>query len=296
MNRMVEFEQFLAARAAEAEAAIARLLPERPADRLRDAMRYAALGGGKRLRPFLVMESAALFGAGADEAARVAVALECVHCYSLVHDDLPAMDDDDMRRGRPTTHRQYDEATAILAGDALLTHAFAILADPLTHTDPARRAELVGALATAAGDDGMCGGQMRDIQAETAPLDEKGILAMQAMKTGALFRFACLAGAILVDAGREDRQAMDTFARGLGVVFQVADDLLDEESSAEALGKAAGKDRERGKATLPALVGAGAARAVMAEETGRAEAALERFGERAQRLRQALQFAARRRS
>ncbi|MGE0233718.1 MAG: polyprenyl synthetase family protein [Flavobacteriaceae bacterium] len=293
---MAEFEIRLAARAKASEAAMARLLPERPADRLRAAMRYAALGGGKRLRPFLVMESAALFGAQEAGAMRVAVALECVHCYSLVHDDLPAMDDDDLRRGRPTTHRRFDEATAILAGDALLTHAFAILADPLTHQDATRRAELVAALARAAGDDGMCGGQMRDIEAETKPLDETGILAMQAMKTGALFRFACAAGAILVDADAEDREAIDTFARGLGLVFQVADDLLDEESSAEALGKAAGKDRERGKATLPALAGAAAARALMARETGKAEAALERFGARAETLRQALRFAAQRRS
>lgn len=291
-------KEYLADRAALADAAMDAYLPpanERPAT-IHEAMRYAVFAGGKRLRPVLCIAAAEACGGVAADALAPACAVELMHTYSLVHDDLPAMDDDDLRRGRPTAHRQFDEATAILAGDALLTHAFALLADPLTHPDPARRAELVGALAAAAGDDGMCGGQMRDIQAETSPLGADGILAMQAMKTGALFRFACLAGAILVDAAPDERAAIDAFGRGLGLVFQVADDLLDEESSAEALGKAAGKDRARGKATMPALSGAAAARALMAAETEKAEAALARFGERAAPLRQALHFAARRRS
>ncbi|MGE0845152.1 MAG: polyprenyl synthetase family protein [Flavobacteriaceae bacterium] len=293
---MNEFQTALARRAAQTEEALETLLPARPGDRLREAMRYAALAGGKRLRPFLVLESAALFATPEAGALRVAAALECVHCYSLVHDDLPAMDDDDLRRGRPTAHRAFDEATAILAGDALLTHAFALVAAPETHADAAVRAGLVAALAGAAGDAGMCGGQMRDIAAESAPLDRDGIAAMQAMKTGALFRFACVAGAMLGRADARGTAALEAFGRHLGAVFQIADDLLDEESDETALGKAAGKDRERGKATLPALLGTGAARAVMEEHREAAKAALEPLGKRAALLAAAVDFAVERKS
>lgn len=288
------FQQALRRQAEITEEAVDKLLPTRAGDRLRQAMRYAALGGGKRLRPFLVMESARLFNVPQARAIRVAVALECIHCYSLVHDDLPAMDDDALRRGRPTTHIAFDEATAILAGDALLTHAFALIADIETHPDGAVRARLIAALAEAAGDGGMCGGQMRDIEAESAPLDVEGTLAMQAMKTGALFRFACRAGACLAGADQETEQALDDFGGHLGTVFQIADDLLDEQATSSALGKATGKDRERGKATLPALMGHETARARMLGEIDAAIAALDGFGDKAAMLIAAIRFAAER--
>lgn len=293
---MPSFEEALQKRAKETETAIERLLPAQSGDRLRDAMRYAMLGGGKRLRPFLVMESAALFGVDPASAIRVAVALECVHCFSLVHDDLPAMDDDDLRRGRATTHIEYDEATAILAGDALLAHAFTLIAHPETHENPAVRSELIAALADATGDNGMCGGQMRDIEGETNALNEDEIIHMQSLKTGALFRFACMSGAIMAQASKDERDALDIFARGLGAVFQIADDLLDEEASTEQLGKTAGKDRDSGKATLPALLGKERARAIMTEHAEAARGALAVFGDRGAMLRAALEFSANRTS
>ncbi|HEY8137964.1 MAG TPA: polyprenyl synthetase family protein, partial [Methylocystis sp.] len=200
----------------------------RPA-RLLEAMRYATLGGGKRLRPFLVIESARLFGVAGEGPLRTACALEMIHCYSLVHDDLPAMDDDDLRRGRPTAHKAFDEATAILAGDGLLTYAFDVLADPATHADPAIRAALVLALARAAGHGGMVGGQALDLAAETAgrPLAQDEILTLQAMKTGALLRFAVDAGAILGKADAAQARALSRYGSALGAAFQVADDILD---------------------------------------------------------------------
>ena len=227
-----------------------------------EAIRYSSLGGGKRLRPFLVIESARLFGVTGGPALRTACALEMIHCYSLIHDDLPAMDDDDLRRGRPTAHKAFDEATAILAGDALLTYAFDVLADPATCDDAIVRATLVLALARAAGLGGMVGGQALDLAAETAgrPLTQQEILTLQAMKTGALLRFAVDAGAILGGASPAQAQALSRYGAALGAAFQIADDILDAEGDTVALGKRAGKDAERGKATLVGLLGLDAAR------------------------------------
>lgn len=261
-------------------------------ERLAEAMRHAALGGGKRLRPFLVLESAALFGVTANTALDTAVALECVHCYSLVHDDLPAMDNDDMRRGRPTVHRAYDEATAILAGDTLLTLAFEILASPSTHTNAGVRGELALGLARAAGRAGMAGGQMLDLEAETAggALTEEAILCLQRMKTGALITFACEAGAILAQAAPEPRTALHRYGDALGLAFQLADDLLDIEGDAAVVGKAVEKDAEAGKATLASLMGIEAARQRLGELEKEARTALAPFGEAANTLLAATQF------
>ncbi len=227
---------------------------------LAEAMRYAVLGGGKRLRPFLLMQSARLFGVAEEAALDAACALECIHCYSLVHDDLPAMDDDALRRGRPTVHIAFGEATAILAGDALLTVAFEILSAASTHPDPAVRAELVLALAKAAGWQGMVLGQALDLSEERGGLGLEGVARMQALKTGALFGFACEAGAIIGRAGASERAALLAYADAFGQAFQLADDLLDAQGDASALGKAVAKDAARGKATLIALLGAGEAK------------------------------------
>jgi len=277
----------MAAAAAQVEAALDDLLPK-PAGlhaRAQEAMRYAVFAGGKRLRPFLVLESAALFGAPASGALRVAAAIEALHTYSLVHDDLPAMDDDDLRRGKPTAHRQFDEATAILAGDGLLTLAFELLADPATHPSGEVRAELVASLARAAGSDGMIGGQMIDIEAPTRRLGPDDIIELQAKKTGALFEFSCLAGAILGQAPARERAALVDFARDFGLAFQISDDLIDVEGSAESAGKQVGKDAAQGKATLVGHWGIARAREEAARLAQRARAALSPFGEAADRLR-----------
>ena len=266
-------------------------------ERLVAAMRYASLGGGKRLRPFLVVESATLFGVPREGALRPAAALECIHCYSLVHDDLPAMDDDDLRRGRPTVHVAFDEATAILAGDALLTYAFEILTEPATHPDPAIRAELALSLARAAGLAGMAGGQMLDLEAERRTgLNEEDIRRLQSMKTGALIVHACEAGAILGRADPEARDALLRYGRAVGAAFQIADDLLDVESTPEETGKATGKDRDANKATLVGLLGVEAARARLQALVQEAEAALAPFGARARRLAETARFTASRRA
>jgi farnesyl diphosphate synthase len=234
----------------------------RPA-RLLEAMRYVALGGGKRLRPFLALESARLFGVTGASALRVAAAIEMIHCYSLAHDDLPAMDDDDLRRGRPTAHKAFDEATAILAGDGLLTYAFDALADSATHADAQTRARLVLALARAAGLGGMVGGQALDLEAEkaAAPLSPEEIMRLQAMKTGALLRVSVDFGAILGGATPAVAAALGRYGDALGAAFQIADDILDAEGDEAALGKRAGKDAERNKATLIGALGLDAARA-----------------------------------
>ena len=214
-------------------------------------MRHGVLNGGKRLRPFLVLESAALFGADESAALRVAAALECVHCYSLIHDDLPAMDDDDLRRGQPTVHKAFDEATAILAGDSLLTLAFDIIADEATALGRRTGAlRWCSALARAAGIGGMAGGQALDLEAERSRPDETGIITLQAMKTGALIRFACEAGAIVAGAPAADRERLAEFGSAIGLAFQLADDLLDLTADAATMGKATGKDEAAGKATL----------------------------------------------
>jgi farnesyl diphosphate synthase len=263
---------------------------------LAEAMRYAVLGGGKRFRPFLLVETARLFGADQDGALTAAAAIESLHCYSLAHDDLPAMDDDDLRRGRPTLHRAFDEATAILAGDALLTAAFAWLARPEVHADPGVRIALVAALARAAGAAGMVGGQVLDLAAERDPPDDAGILSLQAMKTGALLAAAVEMGALLGGAGQDDRIRLGAYAATLGLAFQLADDLLDVDGSAAAVGKRTGKDAARGKATLVSARGTAWARARLAELVGEAIAALEPYGRRAGILVEAARFVAERRS
>ncbi len=271
----------------------------RPA-RFMAAMRYAALGGGKRLRPFLLVETARLFGATGDGVLRAACALEMIHCYSLVHDDLPAMDDDDMRRGRPTTHKAYDEATAILVGDGLLTYAFDVTADPATHPDPAVRAELVLQLARHSGLGGMVGGQMLDLEAEasTAPHTAETVIRVQAMKTGALLHHAVIAGALLGGADAAARAAMSRYGKAIGAAFQVADDILDVEADSAALGKKAGKDAGRNKATLVAALGLEAARTRRDHLAEEAIAALDTIpqGVHADVLRDAARFAVERKS
>jgi farnesyl diphosphate synthase len=272
-------------------------------DRLLEGMRYAALGGGKRLRPFLLIEAARLLGASGNGVMRAAAALEFIHCYSLVHDDLPAMDDDDMRRGRPTLHKLQDEAAAILAGDCLLTLAFDVVSDPSTHPHAGVRIALVSGLARASGLGGMAGGQMLDLEAEgrygngkTLPLDAAGVRRLQAMKTGALLAFATEAGAIMAGAAQADRAALLAYGRALGAAFQVADDILDLEADAGQLGKATGKDAGRGKATLVSLLGLEGARAERDRLAHGAVLALSGFGPDADVLRQAATFAAKRRS
>jgi farnesyl diphosphate synthase len=275
------------AAAAQVESALHDLLPKPTGlqARAQEAMRYAVFAGGKRLRPFLVLECAALFGAPLSGALRVAAAIEALHTYSLVHDDLPAMDDDDLRRGKPTVHRQFDEATAILAGDGLLTLAFELLADPATHASGEVRAELVASLAKAAGSDGMIGGQMIDIEAPTRRLGPDQIIDLQRKKTGALFEFSCQAGAILGQAAPPERDALIAFARDFGLAFQISDDLIDVEGSAELAGKQVGKDAAQGKATLVSHWGVEQARDEAAHLAMQACAALAPFGERADRLR-----------
>jgi farnesyl diphosphate synthase len=267
-----------------------------PRGRVLEAMRYASLGGGKRLRPFLVLESAALFDVPRERALRAGAALEMVHCYSLVHDDLPAMDDSDLRRGRATAHKAFDEATAILAGDGLLTCAFAVLAAPETHPDPAVRCALVAALARAAGTDGMVGGQMIDISPERGHLDLDGIKVLQAMKTGALITHACEAGAILGQAEAAARDALIGFAGDLGLAFQIVDDLLDAEGNAADLGKPTGQDEIHGKATFVGQLGAAGARAEAMRLVKDARARLEIFGEKGSLLRATANFVVERRS
>ncbi|BDA86238.1 (2E,6E)-farnesyl diphosphate synthase [Aureimonas sp. SA4125] len=263
--------------------------------RLAEAMRHGALAGGKRLRPFLVLETARLFGVGGAGVANVAAALECVHCYSLVHDDLPAMDDDDLRRGRPTVHKAFDEATAILAGDALLTLSFGLVAGA-EDIAPQARLALIDALSREAGAAGMVGGQALDLSAETEVLGEAEISRMQAMKTGALIAFACEAGPVLAGAAEEDRRRLRRYGEIIGLAFQLADDLLDETADAGALGKAAGKDRARGKKTLPALHGHDWTRTKLDDLVTEASACLSHYGERAEILVETARFIANRRS
>lgn len=295
---LMSLEEQLAESAQLTEAVLQSILDEAEAQvpaRLLGAMRHALLGGGKRFRPFLVMQSARLFQVTPDISVFTGAALECVHCYSLVHDDLPAMDDDELRRGRPTVHIAYDEATAILAGDALLTLAFSVLADPRAHADPATRAQLVAGLAAAAGGQGMVGGQMLDIQAETRPADAAGVRRLQAMKTGALIRFACEAGAMLGSADERGRDAMHVYGGALGAAFQIADDILDVEASAEEMGKATAKDAAAGKATLIAHAGLDGARRELKDKVDQAQSALDAFGPEADILRDAARFAMTRR-
>ncbi len=298
----LSFAEALESRALAVETALARLLDGRLRDgeiarpaRLLEAMRHGVLAGGKRLRPFLVMESAALFDAAGEAALRVAAALECVHCYSLIHDDLPSMDNDDVRRGKPTVHRAFDEATAILSGDALLTYAFDILADDATGLPAATRLELVLGLARAAGIGGMVGGQMLDLDAARVRPDEAGIVTLQAMKTGALIRYACEAGAVAGQASAADRERLAEFGSAIGLAFQLADDLLDVTGDAVQLGKATRKDDGAGKATLVALHGQDWTRRQLRGLVDQARTLLEPFGGKAARLVEAASFIAERR-
>jgi farnesyl diphosphate synthase len=288
-----EFERSLKSIAAATDAVLESVLPEVSADRLREAMRYAVLGQGKRLRPFLVVQSAGLFGVADAHSLRVGAALEALHCYSLVHDDLPSMDNDDLRRGQPTVHRKFDEATAILAGDGLLTFAFEVLTDEATHPAPAIRVELVSALAKSAGEAGMVGGQMLDIEADRLGFNSYAeISAMQARKTGALFRFACEAGAIL---GEADAMALRQYADYIGLAFQIADDVLDIESSAETMGKATQKDKGKGKATFVDLLGLDGAKTEALRLVDAACGAIDVYGAKAEMLKAAARFIVERR-
>jgi farnesyl diphosphate synthase len=302
-----DFTARLDAVAAEIDALLDTLLTERreplelarPA-RLLEAMRYAALSGGKRLRPFLVVETAALFGVARQRALLAGAALECMHCYSLVHDDLPAMDNDDLRRGQPTTHKAFDEATAILAGDALLTFAFDLMARDAVHPNAAVRLALVTELARASGIGGMAGGQMLDLEAEgrfvtKRKLGEDDIATLQRMKTGALIGFACRAGAILGEADETARAALDRYGKAIGQAFQIADDLLDVEGDVATLGKATGKDSAAGKATLVAALGRDGAVTRLEALVAEAENALTPFADKAATLRAAAHFVADRR-
>jgi len=264
---------------------------ERPASLLA-AIRHGVLNGGKRFRPFLVLESTRLFDGNAEAALRVACALECIHCYSLIHDDLPAMDDDDLRRGRPTVHKAFDEATAILAGDSLLTLAFDIIADARTDLNADARLRLISALARAAGLGGMAGGQALDLQAEKTSPDEAGIVTLQAMKTGALIRFACETGAIIANTDQEDFSRLSRFGAVIGLAFQLADDLLDLKADEKTLGKATGKDAGRGKGTLVAMHGADWAEARLDALVKEAAELLAPYGEKAGILLEAARFVA----
>jgi farnesyl diphosphate synthase len=301
MPSQPSFATQLAQVAEQVEAMLGALLSDetRPGEiarpgRLMTAMRHAVLGGGKRLRPFLVVEAARLCGRRDEGVLRAGCAVELLHGYSLVHDDLPSMDDDDLRRGRPTVHRSFDEATAILAGDALQTLAFEVLADPATDPDGVVRSDLVLGLARAAGLGGMVGGQVLDLAAEgrygPADLEEPDVRRLQAMKTGALLAFAVEAGAILGRADPAGRQHLARFGQALGAAFQIADDLLDREASAETMGKRTGKDRQRGKATLVDLLGTDGARGECERLAGEASAALAGFGPEADGLRAAARF------
>ena len=294
----VSFSTALDEAARLTDAALGRLLivPSGLEARVYDAMRYSALAPGKRMRPFLVLASAGLFGVAQRCALQVATAVEMVHAYSLVHDDLPAMDNSDLRRGRPTCHKQFDEATAVLAGDGLLTAAFEVLAHADTHGDPAVRCELVASLAAAAGPGGMVGGQMIDLLAERRALDIGAITRLQRMKTGALIAFSCEAGAILAKAPSALRLALRGYAHDLGLAFQIADDLLDVEGSAVETGKPVGADAAAGKATFVSILGAERARAHAELLVRQAVAHLDSFEQRAELLREAARFVITRRT
>jgi len=300
-----DFSKRLDQTAEDTEVLLAKLLADTPLPdeivrpkRLIEAMRYSSLGGGKRLRPFLVVESAAVFGVARGSALLAGAALECIHCYSLIHDDLPAMDNSDLRRGRPTLHKTYDDATAILAGDALLTLAFDIITRDEIHNDANVRLLLTRALARAAGIGGMAGGQMLDLAGEgrfgdREPVD---VARLQQMKTGALLRFGCIAGAILGQSSPKEYQALDDYGRALGEAFQIADDLLDVEGDAAALGKPAGADAALGKTTFVTQLGIDGAKQRVRDLLGRADSALSIFGAKGEVLRAAARFVAERKN
>ena len=293
------FQNALATVAAAVEKRLDALTPsgDGPEARLFEAMRYVCLGGGKRLRPFLAVAAADLFDVPRERSERAGAALEMIHCYSLAHDDLPAMDDDDLRRGRPTAHKAFDEATAILAGDALLTYAFEILADPATHPEAQVRVELCAALAKAAGPQGMVGGQMIDLMAETQPItDAEGVTRLQQMKTGALIAVGLEMGAILGRADAAQKQALRGYAHDLGLAFQIADDLLDYQGDEAEVGKRVGKDADAGKASFVQVLGVDRAREQARMLVDQAAAHLDGFGAAADPLRGAARFTVERRT
>jgi farnesyl diphosphate synthase len=304
-SALADFTQRLDKTAEDTEVLLGELLSDAPMTdeivrpkRLIESMRYSSLGGGKRLRPFLVVESAAVFGVPRRGALLAGAALECIHCYSLIHDDLPAMDNSDLRRGRPTLHKVYDDATAILAGDALLTIAFDIITRDEVHADAGVRLALTRALARAAGVGGMAGGQILDLAGEgrfgdREPVD---VARLQQMKTGALLRFGCIAGALLGQASATEYQALDDFGRALGEAFQIADDLLDVEGDAATLGKPAGADAELGKTTFVTQLGIEGAKQRVRDLLARADAALSIFGAKGEVLRAAARFVAERKN
>ena len=295
---MLKIKSALAENAREVDVVLDSLLPlhDEPESRLMEAVRYSTLAGGKRIRPFLVTSSARLFDVSEPSALRVAAAIEMVHCYSLIHDDLPAMDNDDLRRGLPTCHVKFDEATAILAGDALLTRAFEVLADPATHPDPRVRSDLVVDLARAAGPEGMVGGQMLDLLAEHQSLEMAEVTRLQRMKTGALIAFSCESGAVLGKAADSARQALHAYAHDLGLAFQIADDLLDVEGDEAEVGKKTGKDQGAGKATFVSLLGPERARAQSDMLASQAVQHLEIFSKNAEPLRALAAFVVKRRN
>ncbi len=266
-------------------------VPSGPEAKVVEAMRYSFFSGGKRLRPFLVLASAELYGVNKKQALRVAAAVECVHCYSLIHDDLPAMDDDDMRRGKPAVHKAFGEATAILAGDALMTLAFEILSEEASHPDPNIRLKLIKNLAQASGHHGMVGGQMIDLSASDHNLGEAEIYRLQQMKTGALISFSVEAGAILGHASEKALSSVHGYARDLGLAFQIADDLLDVEGDADEIGKATNKDADAGKATLVGIMGVERARKQANILANQAIEHLSDFDDKASLLRAVAHFA-----
>ncbi|MBY0422858.1 MAG: polyprenyl synthetase family protein [Parvularculaceae bacterium] len=289
---MSEFEARIKETAALVERALDAFLPREtgPLGRVADAMRHGALDGGKRLRPFLVIAAADMFDCPRARSIRVGCAVEMIHCYSLIHDDLPAMDDSDLRRGRPSVHKAFDDATAILAGDALLTQAFEILAEAETHPDAAARCRLALELARASGKAGMVGGQMIDIYAEQKTFSLAEIEQLQRLKTGAIIRFSAMAGGIVGGASEKDVAALTAYAEDLGLAFQIVDDLLDAFGDAEALGKPVGQDADMDKATFVKLLGAEGARAKARELVARCKAHLAPFGARAEALKGAADF------
>ncbi|MFM9846857.1 MAG: polyprenyl synthetase family protein [Hyphomicrobiaceae bacterium] len=298
-SNRTHFDQRLAQAAQQVETRLSQVLAATAAapPRLKEAMAHAVLGGGKRFRPCLVIESARIFGIGPEASVSTAAAVELLHCYSLVHDDLPAMDDDELRRGRPTVWKAFDEATAILAGDALLTLAFEILAGPGTHPDPAVRVQLALGLAQASGASGMVGGQQLDLEAETSGSGlhtAAGVQAIQRMKTGALIRFSACAGAVLASAPTAEIEALAAYGEAIGAAFQIADDLLDVGGHAAQVGKGTGKDAKAGKATWISLLGIDGARTRLAQLEREAAAAVSVFGERGDVLVQAATFVAQR--